>query len=165
MNYLYNLFSTKEDKLLKNIDNSTNYDPTCSYHDLDNKTINRTYYINDFYDYNLTNNKNYSMELIVNSNIKKFNCKYYQNIQDKTKFYLETINPYHFDTIEDEMIIKIYHNSKVIDYFTFKFTINHLVENTDIVCLYSNKHKLYFYFKKKRQYDIFFIDKLIYMKL
>lgn len=165
MNYLYNLFYTKEDKLLKNIDNSTNLDSTCIYRNLNNNTVNRTYYIDEFYEYNLTNNKNYTIEIIVNSNIKKINCKHYQKTQDKNKFYLETINPYHFNTIEDEMIIKIYNNSKVIKYFTFKFTINHLIENTDIICLYSNKHKLYFYFKKNTQYDIFFIDKIIYMKL
>lgn len=175
MDYLYNLFSTKEDKLfstkedklLKNIenDNQFNTESTCTYYNLDNRAINRTYYIDEFYEYNLTDNKNYIIELTINSNVTKFYCKHYQKSTDKNNFYLETTKPYNFDIIKDQMFIKIYKDSKILDKFAFKFTINHLVENTDIVCMHSTKHKLFFYFKKKKQYDIFYIDKIIYIKL
>lgn len=167
MDYLYNLFSSENKNLLENIenDNQFNNESTCTYHNLDNNTTNRTYYTDEFYEFDLTDNKNYNIEICVNSNIKKFKCKHYQKNNDTSKFYLETINSYHFDSIQDNMIIKIYNNSKVFHKFSFKFTINHLIENTDIVCLQSNKHKLFFYFKKKKQYDIFYIDKIIYIKL
>ena len=171
MDYLYNLFfKEKKDNLLtyrsdSNLDNNLdyNYEGTCTYHNLDTKTRIRKYYKNEFYDYNLKDNQDYSIKFLVNSNIKNFKCKYYE--KSSNLFYLKFNDSYHFNNKNDKLTIKVFKKNNLIHTFKFNFVISDFEELTDILCVFNETHKLFFYFKKNNQNEIFYLYKFIYMKL